>query len=197
MAWHLEGSLLAYLLGSIPFGLLVAKLLGTKDPRQHGSHNIGFTNVLRVNGKIPGILTLLGDIGKGYLACATALYFGFPWGWVLIIGMMVVLGHIFSVFLKFSGGKGVATALGAVLGLDPVLGVILLIIWLGTVFFFRFSSGGALAAFVSFPVLTIFIRQDRSLFIYAFAIMLLILYCHKDNIVRLWKGEEPKVKLSN
>jgi len=197
MAWYIGGALTAYLLGSIPFGLLVAKLLGVKDPRQHGSHNIGFTNVLRVGGKLLGILTLLGDIGKGILASGGALAMGFPWGWVLVVGFLVILGHIFSIFLRFQGGKGVATALGTVLGMEPIIGGILIIIWLGTVFLFRYSSGGALAAFLCFPVLASVIRQDLGLFVYAIGVMGLIVYCHKDNISRLWNGKEPKVNFSN
>ncbi|MEE9232602.1 MAG: glycerol-3-phosphate acyltransferase, partial [Nitrospirales bacterium] len=100
----------AYVLGSIPFGIVVAKIFGTQDPRTLGSQNIGFTNVLRVNGKKAGFLTLLGDMGKGLLATGLAQVFGLPWVWVLIVGIAVLLGHIFSVFLKFQGGKGVATA---------------------------------------------------------------------------------------
>ena len=127
----------AYLLGSIPFGLLVTKALGEPDPRTAGSKNIGFTNVLRISGKKAGILTLLGDIGKGALAVILGQGLGASRPWVLLVGFSVILGHIFSVFLSFKGGKGVATALGSVLGLDAFLGVCLLGVWIGTALIFR------------------------------------------------------------
>ncbi len=187
----------AYLLGSIPFGLLVSQALGQKDPRTQGSKNIGFTNVLRVSGKKAGILTLLGDVGKGLAATGLALYLKTPYTWVLFIGLAVILGHIFSVFLKFKGGKGVATALGAVSGMSPFLGLYLLMVWLGAVILFKYSSGGALAAFAAFPLLAWFYAGDWQLFLFAVAVLALILYCHKDNIVRLLNGTESKIRLSS
>ena len=114
MLVYILGAIGAYVLGSIPFGLLVAKALGGPDPRTAGSKNIGFTNVLRVSGKKAGILTLVGDIGKGVVAAVLAQNLGVPRTWVLLISFTVILGHIFSVFLAFKGGKGVATGLGAV-----------------------------------------------------------------------------------
>ena len=187
----------AYLLGSIPFGLIVSQALGETDPRTQGSKNIGFTNVLRVSGKKAGILTLLGDIGKGAFATGLALYLETPHGWVLLIGLAVILGHIFSVFLKFNGGKGVATALGAVCGMSLFLGLCLLGVWLTAVVLFKYSSGGALAAFTAFPFLAWFYERNFFLFLFALAVLALIVYCHKDNIVRLSKGTEPKISFSS
>jgi glycerol-3-phosphate acyltransferase PlsY len=195
MLLYISGAIGAYVLGSIPFGLLVAHALGEKDPRTAGSNNIGFTNVLRVSGKKAGILTLLGDIGKGVIAVVFAQSLGAPGPWVLLMGFAVVLGHIFSVFLAFKGGKGVATALGAVLGIEPFLGFCLLGIWIGTVIIFKYSSGGALAAFFCFPILAFFLNGDFQLILFSLCILGLIVYGHTENISRLMKGTEPKISL--
>ncbi len=185
----------AYLLGSIPFGLLISKALGKQDPRTMGSKNIGFTNVLRVSGKKAGILTLIGDIGKGVLATGVAQSLGASSVWVLLMGFAVVFGHIFSIFLGFKGGKGVATALGSVLGIEAVLGLCLLGVWIGTVLVFHYSSGGALAAFLSFPILAYLFIGDIPLILFSFCILGLIVYGHTENISRLVKGTEPKMSL--
>jgi len=195
MLLYILGAIGAYVLGSIPFGLLVAHALGEKDPRTAGSKNIGFTNVLRISGKKAGILTLLGDIGKGVVATVFAQSLGAPRPWVLLIGLSVVLGHIFSVFLAFKGGKGVATALGSVLGIEPFLGVCLVGIWLGTVLILKYSSGGALAAFLGFPILAYFLNGDFQLILFSLCIFGLIIYGHTENISRLMKGTEPKMSL--
>ena len=185
----------AYLLGSIPFGLLVSKALGEADPRTMGSKNIGFTNVLRVSGKKSGILTLIGDIGKGVLATGIAQSSGAPRSWVLLIGLSVILGHIFSVFLRLKGGKGVATASGAVLGIDVFLGVCLIGIWIGAVIIFQYSSGGALGASVGFPLLAYVFDGKMELILFSLVVMVLILYSHKENIDRLLRGTEPRLNL--
>ena len=195
MLLYILGAIGAYVLGSIPFGLLVAHALGEKDPRTAGSKNIGFTNVLRISGKKAGILTLLGDIGKGVVATVFAQSLGAPRPWVLLIGLSVVLGHIFSVFLAFKGGKGVATALGSVLGIEPFLGVCLVGIWLGIVLILKYSSGGALAAFLGFPILAYFLNGDFQLILFSLCILGLIIYGHTENISRLMKGTEPKMSL--
>jgi glycerol-3-phosphate acyltransferase PlsY len=195
MGLYLLGVFGAYLLGSIPFGLVVSKLFGADDPRTHGSCNIGFTNVLRISGKKVGFLTLFGDLGKGLLATIVARLMGFPWSWILLIGFAVVLGHVFSIFLRFKGGKGVATALGSILGIHPLIGLLLIGVWLGTVLVFRYSSGGALAAFGVFPILTFFLAYDFFFCIYSLCIMIIIYLCHKDNILRLIQGTETKMSL--
>ncbi len=195
MYWYMLAALGAYILGSIPSGLLVSQALGEQDPRSSGSKNIGFTNVLRVSGKKAGILTLIGDIGKGVIAVWLAQAIGAPRPWVLAIGLSVILGHIFSVFLVLKGGKGVATALGSVFGIEPFLGVCVLGIWIGAVILFQFSSGGALAAFLGFPILAFVLREDLPLVIFSLCILALILYGHRENIPRLAKGTEPKMSL--
>ena len=195
MGLYLLGVLGAYLLGSIPFGLVVAKIFGTDDPRTHGSHNIGFTNVLRVCGKKAGFLTLLGDLGKGLLATTMVSFMGFPLGWVLSVGLVVVFGHVFSIFLKFNGGKGVATGLGSILGIYPLIGIILIVVWVSAVFLFRYSSGGALAAFGIFPFVAFFMTYDLYFCLYSLCMMGIIFYCHQDNILRLARGTESKIRL--
>ena len=185
----------SYLLGSIPFGILVSKALGEKDPRTLGSKNIGFTNVLRVSGKKAGILTLLGDIGKGALVTGVALALGIPRPWILLMGLAVILGHMFSIFLGLKGGKGVATALGSILGFEAILGLCLFGIWIGTVMVFKYSSGGALAAFASFPILAFLLFGDLPLTVFALCILGLIVYGHTENISRLIKGTESKMSL--
>lgn len=193
MGLYLIGVFVAYLLGSIPFGLVFSKIFGTDDPRTQGSRNIGFTNVLRVSGKKAGFLTLFGDLGKGLLATTMVSLMGFPWIWILIIGVAVVLGHVFSLFLRFKGGKGVATAFGSILGIHSLIGLILIVIWLGAVWFFRFSSGGALAAFAVFPFLAFFMTRDFYFSLFSLCVMGIIYFCHKDNIHRLIQGTEPKI----
>jgi glycerol-3-phosphate acyltransferase PlsY len=120
---------------------------------------------------------------------------GVPSTWVLLISFTVILGHIFSVFLAFKGGKGVATGLGAVLGIEPFLGLCLFGIWIGTVMIFRYSSGGALAAFSSFPILSYFLNGDIELILFSLGVLGLIVYGHTENISRLLKGTESKMSL--
>ncbi len=195
MELYLFGVVGAYLLGSIPFGLVISRFFGTDDPRTHGSHNIGFTNVLRVSGKKVGILTLIGDLGKGTVATVIAGLVGLPWLWILVIGFTVVLGHVFSVFLGFKGGKGVATALGAIIGIHPLIGCLLVGVWLGAVLVFGYSSGGALLAFSVFPFLAYFLTYDLYFWVFALVVTTIIFFCHKENILRLMQGTERKMRL--
>ena len=187
----------AYIIGSIPFGLVASKICGAGDPRAKGSGNIGFTNVLRVSGKKAGILTLIGDLGKGLLVAGSGKILVSQEIWVLLIAFAVVAGHIFSVFLFFRGGKGVATALGAVAGLDITLGLILLGIWISFVAVFKYSSGGALAAFCLFPVITFVFSYTGNFFLFSFFVSILILLRHKENMSRLMAGQEGKIRFSS
>jgi acyl phosphate:glycerol-3-phosphate acyltransferase len=186
-------TVLAYVLGGIPFGIVVSKALGLPDPRTVGSKNIGFTNVLRVSGKTAGILTLLGDFGKGWVCAWVAMHWLTVESYIMVVALAPILGHMFSPFLGFKGGKGVATAVGVVLGLSPSIGLLLLLIWLGAVAIWRYSSGGALAAFGCFPIVTIVNEQRQEFFIFSLVISALIWVKHKDNIVRLWRGTESKM----
>ncbi len=196
MAFDLSGLLFflsAYLLGSIPFGLVVSRLCGAQDPRQAGSGNIGSTNVLRLSGKKIGILTLLGDLGKGFVVGWVSLTFYSQTSWGLVGMFAVVVGHIFPVFLKFRGGKGVATGLGAILGFHFGTGLILVLIWMGTVGLVRYSSAGALVAFGVFPLMSWLMTENDNFFVFAIFLSCLIILKHKGNIERLVKGTESRI----
>lgn len=186
-------AMVGYLLGAIPFGVVVSKAMGLPDPRTVGSKNVGFTNVLRVSGKKAGVLTLLGDMGKGWVMGWAAMQWLTDERFIMLVALSTILGHLFSPFLNFKGGKGVATALGAVLGLSPSIGLLLLLIWLGAVAIWRYSSGGALAAFGCFPVVAIVNEQRQEFFVFSLIVSGLIWVKHKDNIARLWKGTESKI----
>ncbi len=190
--WFLM-AMLGYVLGAIPFGVVVSKALGLPDPRTVGSGNVGFTNVLRVSGSKAGVLTLLGDMGKGWVMGWAAMQWLTTESFIMVVALSPILGHLFSPFLGFKGGKGVATALGSVLGLSPSIGTLLLLIWLGAVAIWRYSSGGALAAFGLFPVVAIVNEQRQEFLVFAIIVSALVWIKHKDNIVRLWKGTESKI----
>ena len=192
LLWALM-ALAGYVFGSIPFGIVVSKVMGLPDPRTIGSKNVGFTNVLRVSGTKAGVLTLLGDMGKGWVMGWAAMHWLTDERFIMLVALSPILGHVFSMFLSFKGGKGVATALGSVLGLSPSMGVLLLLIWVGTVAIWRYSSGGALAAFGLLPVVAIVNEQRQEFLLFSVVVSALIWYQHKDNIVRLWKGTESKI----
>jgi glycerol-3-phosphate acyltransferase PlsY len=185
--------MVGYGLGSIPFGVVVSKALNLPDPRMVGSRNVGFTNVLRSSGAKAGVVTLLGDMGKGWIIGWAAMQWLETEWFMMLAALSPIVGHIFSPVLGFKGGKGVATALGTVLGLSPSIGTLLLLIWLGAVAIWRYSSGGALAAFGLFPVVAIVNEQRQEFLIFAIVVSALIWIKHKDNIVRLWKGTEGKI----
>ncbi len=184
--------LAAYLLGAIPFGIVFSRICGAPDPRRGGSHNIGSTNVLRTSGRTAGLLTLAGDLGKGWLVGWSA-GMAMPAPWAFMAVFAVVLGHIFPVFLRFRGGKGVATGLGAIAGLHPPLGLLLVALWAGAVGIWRYSSIGALAAFGAFPALGWIMTRDAEFLIFSLPLAGLVIIRHKDNILRLRKGTEPRV----
>ena len=186
-------TLSAYLLGSIPFGLLVSHLLGLKNPRNAGSGNIGFTNVLRISGTKAGTLTLLGDLGKGLIIGWIANSF-FSNSILGLAGILaVVSGHIFPVFLNFKGGKGVATGLGGILGFHFTLGLFLVITWIVTVRIFKYSSAGALSAFTILPIISLLIFQEIEFFLFSLLLSAMVILRHKNNIQRLISGTEPRI----
>lgn len=182
----------AFILGSIPFGIIIAKVMGI-DLKKIGSGNIGATNVLRALGKGPAALTLLGDILKGTAAVAIGRYLSVGPAYEGIIGLSAILGHNFSLFLGFKGGKGVATSIGVLLIYSPQVAIFTLIIWLMVVLMTRYSSLGAIVAFGLLPVnVFLFDYSDMKLIISAM-ITLLILLRHIRNIERLIKGTERKI----
>lgn len=182
-----------YLVGSIPFGLVVSRLLGAPDPRSAGSGNIGFTNVLRVSGKKAGILTLLGDAGKGWLVGWLAVHNLPSEGAILAVALSPIVGHLYSIFLGFRGGKGVATAIGAIGGVALPVGLAMLALWVVTVGLWRISSAGAVVAFVALPLLAVALGQSWRFGILALAVSGLVLLRHRENLVRLWNGTEPRI----
>lgn len=186
-------TIVGYLLGAVPFGVVISKVMGLPDPRTVGSKNVGFTNVLRVSGKKPGILTLIGDMGKGWvMGFAATQLLQDEWA-ILLVALAPFLGHLFSPFLGFKGGKGVATALGSVLGVAPLVGLLLLFAWLGAVALWRYSSGGALAAFGLFPIIAALLRPSAAFVSFAAVVTGFIVVKHKGNIERLWNGTESKM----
>ena len=189
MDWTLA-FLVAYLIGSVPFGLLLAMAAGKGDIRQIGSGNIGATNVLRTGNKGLAAATLLLDLAKGFAAVLIARQF-----WPDAVGLAAVAaiaGHCFPVWLGFRGGKGVATFAGVCFGLLWPLGAIYAAVWLGVLALTRISSLGGMSAAVSAPVAAA-LMGEMQLVPWLAAIAMLILWLHRDNIRRLLAGEEPKV----
>ena len=163
------------------------------DPRTAGSRNIGFTNVLRVAGTTAGLLTLAGDAGKGWLVGWIASQSLDQEAWVLLVALSPIVGHVYSVFLGFRGGKGVATALGAVTGVDLAIGGVMLLVWIVTAAVWRYSSGAALAAFAALPLCAVLLERSGMFRVFSLVVATMIALRHKDNILRLWQGIEPKI----
>ena len=185
---------LGYVLGAIPIGIIAGRACAGIDPREAGSRNIGFTNVLRVAGKTAGTVTLVGDMGKGALAVYLARVLLGPSAGdsVLAAGAAAILGHIFPVFLGFKGGKGVATALGVLLVAEPLIGGCLVAVWLASAAVWRMSSLAALIAFGSLPLWAWLFHPTAPMAALATGIMILIVYRHRENISRLQTGTESK-----
>ena len=184
---------LAYGVGSIPFGILFSKLIRGIDPREHGSRNIGFSNVLRSAGWFPGILTLIGDMGKGFLIVLVARELFKSEDLMLWAGVTVVLGHNFSLFLRLKGGKGVATGFGALLGSDPRIGLILIAIWGLVVAVFRYSSLGAIISYLMLPFVVWWYDLRFEYLVFSVSLGFIIILGHHSNISRLRRGVEPKL----
>jgi glycerol-3-phosphate acyltransferase PlsY len=187
---EIAAAVLGYLLGSIPFGLLLTRMAGLGDIRKIGSGNIGATNVLRTGNKGLALATLLLDGGKGAAAVLIARYFE-P-DLAVIAGAGAFIGHIFPVWLKFKGGKGVATALGTLLALNWEVGVLCCLTWLVVAFVFRYSSLSALLAIALSPVYAFFLGTMPQVWL-GLALAILVWIRHHENIRRLLKGEEPKI----
>jgi len=207
MASHISMTLLAipiaaYLLGSIPFGLLLTRLLGHGDVRKVGSGNIGATNVARAAGLLAGVLTLALDVAKGAGAVFLAKKLSNDSAnWMMIAAVAVLLGHCFPVWLKFKGGKGVATAAGIFLVLSPLACVAAVILFLLVVIFWRYVSLGSVSAAAAMPLLIYFLWAPRhapppAVTIGALAAALLIICKHHENLRRLVEGAEPKFSFS-
>ena len=181
-----------YLLGSIPFGLVLTRLAGYGDIRAIGSGNIGATNVLRTGNKPLAALTLLLDGGKGAAAYLIAAKIG-GHDMGLLAGGAALAGHLFPVWLQFKGGKGVATTLGLFIAAAPMVGAFACLVWLLTAFLFRYSSLSALVAMLASPFMAFFITHDEKFAALAALCAAVVWWRHKANIQRLLKGAEPKI----
>src|SRR5437660_6202479 len=191
-----------YFLGSIPFGLILTKLFGGGDVRKVGSGNIGATNVARAAGLLAGVFTLVLDAGKGAGAVLLAEKLSNDSAtWMMIAAFVVLLGHCFPVWLKFKGGKGVATALGVFLALCPLAAVSALVLFVLCVAYWRFVSLGSIAAAAAMPLLIYFLWAPRHappiiVDVGTLAIALLVIYKHDGNLQRLVEGTEPRFSFS-
>ena len=182
-----------YLVGSIPFGVLVTRFAGEGDIRQVGSGNIGATNVLRTGRKDLAAMTLLGDAGKGVVVVLLARFLAHNDWITAAAGGAAFLGHLFPVWLKFKGGKGVATFYGIMLSACWPAGVLAALTWIATAFLFRISSLAALVAAALAPIFVLVTDQHRAFSYLALVMAVLIFVRHHENIRRLLKGEEPRI----
>lgn len=187
--------LFAYLVGSISSGIIVSRIFNLPDPRTIGSKNPGATNVMRSGNKKAAIFTLLGDLLKAILVLTLAEYLGFNDLIIVCVALAVLIGHIYPIFYKFQGGKGVATAIGILIALNFKLALIVASIWLLVFGIWRYSSLAAIVAAISAPIIAIFILRDQSLYCIAFSfITIIILFKHQANIRKLLSGTELKFK---
>ena len=194
--------LAAYLLGSLSFAVIVSRVMGLSDPRTFGSKNPGATNVLRSGSKVAAVVTLLLDAAKGWLPVVLVRWFGAPYGLddgtQAMVGLAAFLGHLWPVFFRFQGGKGVATAFGVLLGFSGWLGLATAATWLIIAFFFRYSSLASLVAAVFAPMFYLLgggvvWYAERSILAAMVAMSALLLWRHKDNIARLVQGTESRL----
>ena len=202
LAYSYVAFLLAYLIGSLSFAVIVSKLMRLPDPRSYGSNNPGATNVLRSGSKPAAVLTLLLDALKGYLPTMLVGRFAFELGLqepatadtvIAFVGVAAFLGHLFPVFFRFQGGKGVATALGVLLAYEPLLGGLTLVVWLVMAAVFRYASLASIVAALLAPFFTMLIF-DRAIIAVAVGCMsALLLWRHWRNIVKLMSGHESKI----
>ena len=199
--------IICYLIGSIPFGLILTKLFDYNDLRNIGSGNIGATNVLRTGNKMLALLTLILDLSKSFIPLfmffkiyphpITNNFFNFiivdKIFLILVFGYFFVLGHCFPIWLKFKGGKGIATSLGVILSIDFFIGLCLLTIWILVFLIFKISSLSALISSTSFPILIFFKYEKVNLLYLSILLTIFVFFTHRANIIRLLKKEEKKI----
>ncbi|HLT25601.1 MAG TPA: glycerol-3-phosphate 1-O-acyltransferase PlsY [Zeimonas sp.] len=188
---------LAYLLGSVSFAVVVSRAMGLADPRSYGSRNPGATNVLRTGNRAAAALTLFGDAAKGWLAVALARGFGVRWGFddgtIALVALAVFVGHLYPVFHRFRGGKGVATAAGVLLALHPLLGIGTLVTWLLIAYFFRYSSLAAIVAAVFAPLWDLFLFGPGPQALAIGVMSALLVWRHRANLAKLMQGKESRI----
>ncbi|MBI5927422.1 MAG: glycerol-3-phosphate 1-O-acyltransferase PlsY [Aquabacterium sp.] len=187
------GAVIAYLIGSLSFAVIVSRLFGLADPRSYGSGNPGATNVLRSGNKAAAILTLLFDALKGYIPVVIAQSMGMDNLTVTVVGLGAFIGHLWPVFFKFEGGKGVATAAGVLLGFAPAMGGLVLLVWLGMAVIFRYSSLAALTASLAAPIIQIQGWGFSAMTIGVIVMSVLLIWRHEANIRKLMAGQESKL----
>ncbi len=183
----------AYLVGSIPFAVVTSKLLGLEDPRRYGSGNPGATNVLRSGNKGAAALTLLGDALKGWVAVWAATRLGFAPAEAALAGLAAFLGHVFTIFLRFNGGKGVATALGVLAGISGQIALFCAAVWLAVAFTSRYSSAAALAAAAASPVAGLIFLGPEPTIAVLLVMAAVLFWRHAPNIKRLRAGTEGRI----
>ena len=192
----------AYLTGSLSFAVIVSRVMGLNDPRTYGSKNPGATNVLRSGSKAAAIVTLLLDALKGWLPVVLVKWFGKPYGLedgtLALVGLAAFLGHLYPIFFRFVGGKGVATALGVLVGISGWLGLATGVVWLLVAYFFRYSSLASLLAAVSAPAIYLMADgtgwyMERTVLLAVVVMSALLIWRHAENIGRLVKGTESKL----
>ena len=195
-------ALLGYLVGSLSFAVIVSRAMGLNDPRTYGSKNPGATNVLRSGSKAAAVVTLVLDAAKGWLPVALVQWFGQQYGLgegtMAMTGLAAFVGHLYPVFFRFVGGKGVATALGVLLGISPLLGLAVAVTWLAMAWFFRYSSLASLTAAVAAPIVYVLADGqawylDKSVLLSLSVMSLLLMYRHAENIGRLARGTESRL----
>ena len=200
--YPLLAAVAAYLLGSLSFAVIVTRVMGLSDPRTYGSKNPGATNVLRSGSKVAAVVTLLLDAVKGWLPVVLVHWFGKPYGLeegsIALVGLAAFLGHLWPVFFRFQGGKGVATALGVLVGINAWLGLATAVTWLLIAVFFRYSSLASLVAAVFAPVFYLLVDgavwyAEQSIAAAIAVMAMLLVWRHRENIKRLLEGKESKL----
>ena len=198
----LLATVLAYLIGSVSFAVVVSRVMGLSDPRSYGSHNPGATNVLRSGNKLAALLTLLLDGVKGWLPVYAVVQFGAAYGLgqgsVALVALAAFAGHVWPVFFRFQGGKGVATAAGVLFGIEPFLGLATFATWLIVAFFSRYSSLAALASAVFAPAYYFLGHRvawyaDDFVLLATVVMSAILLWRHQGNIAKLMRGEESRI----
>ena len=206
MIYPLLATVAAYLVGSLSFAVIISRVMGLKDPRSYGSKNPGATNVLRSGSKAAAVATLVLDAVKGWLPVMLVRWYGQPYGLedgtVALVGLAAFVGHLWPVFFRFEGGKGVATALGVLLGINWILGLATAATWLIIAFFFRYSSLASLVAAAFAPVYYLIANgavwyTDTAISVSIFVMAMLLAWRHRENIGRLIQGKESRLGAKN
>ena len=189
--------IISYIIGSVNSSIVFSKIYKLPDPREYGSKNPGATNILRSGNKILALAIVIFDILKGFLPVVIAYYFIKEDLYVQIVGVIAVIGHIYPIFYKFKGGKGVATSFGAILAFDFILGLICLMTWLITSFLFRYSALSAIVSFTFLPIYTWLSYENYTITSIYLILAIVVIYKHKTNIKNLLNNEETKIGSKN